>query len=701
MKAKNYDEALRVIKTVGEDFQKSGKWTTVARWIEALPENMRLSDPELVLLQAQSLIHLGETDEAIHDLTSLLGQVVNKENWLYRAKALSWRSAAFRLAGLFTEAKSDIKTAIRLLEQQNGPADILGDARRRLGNIYAEQGQFPLALRQLKRALKNYSTVFDAGQMAAVHNSLGIIHKRLGDLTKANMHFEHARQGWQKVKNYGSLAMTLNNMGNIYRRQGQYDLALDTFRSGLERARETGYRRAEALIFVNMAGVLRDLDLYDEALAAYHRGLELAREVMEAYCVALATVGIGETYRLLGAHDKAEVLLKEAISQSEEHGQTYEATLFAIPMGIIEYERGQYETAVRILRGVSDRLRDIGDKDALAKTYFHLAQASFLTKRYELALSWLEEASQLADELGYEDFLAVEGRNSALLIQYGASKGVGGNRFVRIMDKIRRQRESRRRPETADLSAASGEVAKPDIEARALGETCVLLNSHPISEAEWRSSKAKEIFFYLLPYATGQTKEQVTAAMWPDLSPPKCTSNFHINLYRVRRAIFPGIFTLEQARYKINTDINIWFDVAEFESRLSRAQSLVLNDQARAIDAERAIDLYKGPFLAECYSEWAEVRRRELELKYLRALSLLASFYAKRGEYDRAIALLEKSITVDPYQESVYYQIMMWQLTIGDRDAMFLTYKRYLHTTDGETDSTTSANMRELLHRIS
>jgi len=370
-------------------------------------------------------------------------------------------------------------------------------------------------------------------------------------------------------------------------------------------------------------------------------------------------------------------------------------------LGIIEYEQGQYETAVRILRGVSDRLRDIGDKDALAKAYFHLAQASFLAKEYELAISWLEKVCRLADELGYEDFLAVEGRNAALLIQYGASKGVGGSRFVRIMDKIRRRRKSQRKLETARLSVTSCEAAKSDIEARSLGESCVLLNSRPIGEVEWRSGKAKEMFFYLLSYGAGQTKEQVTAAMWPELSPAKCTSNFHINLYRARRALFPGIFTLEQGRYKLNADLGIWFDVAEFEGLLSRIQSLALEDKARAINLERAIDLYKGPFLEECYSEWAEMRRRELELKYLRALSLLASFYANSGKYDRAIALLEKSIAVDPYQESIYCQIMEWQLTVGDRGSAFLTYKRYMDTVGDEIDFTTSAHIRELLTRIS
>lgn len=698
--ARRYDEALRVIKTVGEDFLSSGKWVTVSKWVEALPRDMRLSNPDLVLLHAQSLIHIGEVDEAARILTELLSQITSKEDWLYQAKTLSWRSAAFRLTGHFAEAKSDIRTAIRLLEQRNGPIVILGDAHRRLGNIHMEQGRFALALRHMRRALKQYSSVFDVGRIADMHNSLGIVYTRLGDLAKANMHLEYAREGWQRVKNSGSLAMTLNNMGMIYQRQGQYDLALDTLRFGLEKAREAGYRRIEACILINMAEVLRDLDLYDDALAAYHEGLKLARQVMEVYYVAWATAGIGETYRLLSDRDKAEVLLKEAITQAEEQGQSYEATLFATQLGIIEYERGQYETATGILRGACEHLTDIGDKDALAKAYFHLAQASFLAKKYDLAINWLEKASGLADELGYEDFLAVEGRNSALLIQYGASKGVGGNRFVRIMEKIRIRRDSQRRRATTKGSVGPSVAIKPDIEAYALGETRVLVDSRPISEAEWRSNRAKEMFFYMLCCGTGQTKEQITAALWPDLSPAKASSNFHINLYRARRAIFPGIFTLEQGRYKLNPDLNIRFDVADFESLLSQAEKLPSGSKARVDDLERAIELYKGPFTEEFYSEWTEMQRRELEDKYLRGISLLANFYGNEGKYDRAIALLKKFIVIDPYHDEVYCQLIEWYLAVGDKISARRICKQYLVTVASEMEFVPSARMEELHKRI-
>lgn len=697
--ARRYDEALRVIKAVAQDFQNSGKWATVSKWVDALPKSMRLSDPDLTLINAQYLIHLGEVGEAIHVLTNLLREISTGEDWLHKAKALSWRSAAFRLTGLFTEAKRDVEVAIRLLRQHGGPVDILGDAYNRLGNIHAEQGRFIPALRNMRQALKQYSSIFSMSNMAAVHNSLGITYKRLGDLTKANMHFEHALEAWQKANDLGNLASTLNNMGTIYQRWGQYDLALNTLRHGLEKARQTGYRRTEACILINLAEVLRDLDLYDEALAAYQEGLELARQVMETYLVAWATAGIGETHRLLGDTDKAEVLLKEAIAQAEEHGQTYEASLFTTQLGIIEYGRGQYETSTRILLATCERLKNVGDKDALARVYFHLAQASFLSTKYDLAINWLEKASGLADELGYDHFLSIEARNAALLIQYAASKGVGGNRFVRVMDNMRSRRDRKRIQMTTNTSIGLSVATKPDIKAYTLGETRVV-SSRTISDSEWRSNRAKELFFYLLTHSTGQTKEQITGALWPDLAPAKATSNFHINLYRARRAISPSIFLIEEGRYKANAHLNIWLDVAEFDSLLSQAENRPRGSKTKLANLEQAIELYRGPFMKEFYGEWIELLRRELEDKYLRALSLLVSLKGDRGEHEVAIVLLKKYLAIDPYHDEIYCQIMEQYLALEDKASALRTYRRYIDGVVSELKVSPSARMKELHKHI-
>ncbi|RJO60446.1 MAG: hypothetical protein C4542_09115 [Dehalococcoidia bacterium] len=693
-----YTQAQLLIARVGQEYLKSGKWSTVAKWIEALPENARADDHDLVLLYAQSLIHLGENGRAARFLTKALSQTSDDADWLFRSMAFSWRSAALRITGHFTEARNDIEQAIALLNSHNGSPDALGDAYRRLGTISAEQGEFQIALNQFNRALELFSSLLDVGQMADVHNSIGVLHKRLGQLNQAFTHFERAREGWLETKNYGALAVTLVNVGYAYQRFGQYSLALDTMEAGIEKARMTGYRRAEACLLIGKAEILRDFDRYDEALDSYNQSLDIAREVMESYYVICAKAGLGETYRLLGDTDKAEVLLKEAVSQADSQGQGYESALFTTQLGVIEYERGHYAEANSILKGVCLKLETIGDKDGLAKACFHLAQAAFLEKKYADAVSYLKRASSLADELDYGAFLAIEGRKAVLLMEYAVAEGISVERFTRTVEKIKLHRLEIDRLSRAGSHA--GAPRKPEIEARALGESGVSLDGQPISEPQWRSVRAKEILFFLLSSDGAQTRENITAAVWPDLSPAKAASNFHINLYRLRRALHPRIITMEQGRYLINPNLEIWFDALEFEKLVKASDNAGLSDAELVPNLENALSLYKGQFLTDIYSDWAAEKRQELENGYVKALMLLARLSSNRGQHYRAVGLLEKLLTIEPYQDEIYCHLIEEHLAMGNDLAASGLYKRYVETVAREMDCVPSARMRGLYKRI-
>ena len=226
------------------------------------------------------------------------------------------------------------------------------------------------------------------------------------------------------------------------------------------------------------------------------------------------------------------------------------------------------------------------------------------------------------------------------------------------------------------------------------------LDGQPILEAQWRSVRAKEILFFLLTSDGAQTRENITAAVWPDLSPAKAASNFHINLYRLRRALHPRIITVEQGRYLINPNLEICFDVREFEKMVKASNDGALSDVELIPNLEKTVSLYKGQFLAEIYSDWAADKRQELENKYVKALMLLARLSSNRGQHYRAVGLLEKLISIDPYQDEIYCQLIEEHLAMGNDLAASGIYKRYVEIVAQELDCAPSARMRSLYKRI-
>jgi two-component SAPR family response regulator len=315
-------------------------------------------------------------------------------------------------------------------------------------------------------------------------------------------------------------------------------------------------------------------------------------------------------------------------------------------------------------------------------------------------MEWLEQVSTMADELGYDEFLATEGRNAVPLIQYGAEKGIGGTRFFRILEKIGTFYQRKPAGSIASIPSSLNNKTKPDIEAKGFTHTQLMINNRRVSDSDWRSSRAKEFFFYLLTYRNGRTKEQIIAALWPDLSLAKGTSNLHINLFRARRALYPGIFMFEDGCYKINPSLRIWYDVAEFDNLLSLAETSTSSDAERISTLEQALELCSGIFLAELYNEWIETMRRELENKYLRVLSLLADYYASTGNHNRAITLLEKYVAVDPYEGDVYYRIICWHLAEHNKPLALRTYKQYMKFASNGSDAKSSHEISELYKNI-
>jgi ATP/maltotriose-dependent transcriptional regulator MalT/DNA-binding SARP family transcriptional activator len=684
IKARKPSEVSRIILSIGEEYVRGGKWGTVIKWLEVLPKAQVETSVELLLIKASALVHLGDSNEAARILTELLDRKAYGNNSLLQAKILNWRCAALRMMGKFGEAKQDIKKAITILNLIDGPSEIKGDVFRRLGDICVEQGQFKGALRYQKAALKCYDESHDLSLTSQVHNSLGIIYKSYGDFGQALYHFENAREGWQKTGNYNALSATLNNIGVIYQIKGQYEMALDTLKSGLEASNKHGYRRTEACLLLTTGEVLRDAGQYKDALLSFQNGLDISREVMEPYFITYALLGLGEVERLLGNSDKATTLINEALIHAKNHGQPYESALIKIQIALIENENGNFDTASRILEESRRYLSQAGDKIALAKVYFYLAHNAFLSKKYDKINPNIIKLEEIIKEIGFTEFLVPECKHAILLLQFCVNKKIGVTIFPQILEKIKRN-SSQKTPLTSPVSETSVDNSSTTMTVTSFGEIKVLVNEREVKEEEWRSVRAKEIFIYLLSNASGLTREQVTAALWPDLSPARGTSNFHINLYRARQAIIPVIFSQDGGKYRINPEINISFDLFQFRGLICISKTLSGSEKADCL--EKATALYKGQFAQEIYGDWAERIRQSAESEYIKALLLLADIYSQQHNDQKAITTLECLINCDPYNDEAYARIMQLQIDNKDRVAAQRTYQLYCQNVVPETNS--------------
>jgi two-component SAPR family response regulator len=136
--------------------------------------------------------------------------------------------------------------------------------------------------------------------------------------------------------------------------------------------------------------------------------------------------------------------------------------------------------------------------------------------------------------------------------------------------------------------------------------------------------------------------------------------------------------THQDGKYFVSSDLGIWFDVAEFLHVIDHINDSSKEMSQKAVLLQKAIDMYKGPFLPNIYSEWVENRRWELENKCIKALHILARYYFENNELTKVFDILEKISSIDPYDDELLAEIQEQALSQKTVNLLLKKYKQHI-----------------------
>jgi two-component SAPR family response regulator len=206
-----------------------------------------------------------------------------------------------------------------------------------------------------------------------------------------------------------------------------------------------------------------------------------------------------------------------------------------------------------------------------------------------------------------------------------------------------------------------------------LGREKIERDGVPVLPSDWQTASARELFFMLLHGSL--SRDAISLELWPDSTPAQVRSNFHTTLFRVRLALGENVIVFHNDVYSINPEIDLWYDVREFQQLIQRAQSLSVRD-ARTEDLyRRAVDLYQGDFLSLMDREWIIYAREDLNESYLEALNGLGRCAQARRDFRQALRLYKQVLKLDPFREDVHRSIMSCYAEQGERQKVYAHYK--------------------------
>jgi DNA-binding SARP family transcriptional activator len=223
------------------------------------------------------------------------------------------------------------------------------------------------------------------------------------------------------------------------------------------------------------------------------------------------------------------------------------------------------------------------------------------------------------------------------------------------------------------------------LHVQTLGFFRVWRGEHEIPRAAWGRDKAVQLFQILLARRGRPLhREQLVDLLWPDGK--AAASALRVTLNALRQALEPDRAPEAESRFiqrqgesvLLNPDADIRVDAEEFERLIGEAQATEARNPAQAPAVyRRALALYRGDFLPSAlYEEWAGERRERLADLYLTTASHLAELLAAQGGYGDAIGLCHQILAHDPCWEEAYYLLMVCYSQQGNRSLALRTYAR-------------------------
>ncbi len=665
---KEHEQAASLIEKVATQMHETGRWDTLAGWIDSLPQAIRLQHPKLLVQRGKIHAERGEHALALALYDRAEEAFAAADDQARAAHSLAMKGYTLRFQGLYAEAIAQSQQALARVEGTTRLERFtMAMAHKNIGLCKFRLGQLSEGQEALQEALRLYEAAGDLYDVASVQHDLGLRAELAGDLQGAAELYEAALQSWQRLGNPAPWANTLNGLGVVYHLQGRYDQALQILDEALRKAQQAGDLRVEAFAWASLGDLHRDLGSHAHARQAYSQAAEVAARSRIGFILTYAALGLGTICRLNGDLDEAARHLQKALDLASQHGSGYETGLCHTALGLLATEQKDLVTARSYLDQAVERFQAAGFQRDLAQAYLHRGQVAFLAGERQAALVDLQQTLDLTNQLGFDQFLVVEGRRLSNLLNYAQQQGVGKSFLPHLLERIEaHQARLEARPEPV-VRAEPQQALK----IHAFGAPYVELDGKSI---QWTTVQSRDLFFCLLQHTQGLRKEEIGGLFWPDHPPPKLDGIFRSTLYRLRRSVFRRSVIYEDGVYRFNRDADYWFDVDTFEELLDQADKSPVPGKKTDL-LEEAVALYQGDYLAGVYADWCALERERLRERHLSALEALAGLHAARGNLQRAIQEYQQLVAQDPYREPVHRELMRCHYRLGDRAAAIRQYQ--------------------------
>lgn len=705
LQAEEYNLAADILLEIAPAYLSRRQVEIVTKWISLLPKEFVKQNPRLLLILAT--IHWIEGE--YQQVAPLLGEVEVLLNAgdtidqsllpLALAELYILRGNLFFNQGNFLHAQESCQQALTLIPSEQINLSIR--AYQCLGVcMVVGSGQIFQGIIQLQRALQLSSSQQEVQQTAVLHRQLGSAYKWIGNYLLAEHYQRRALHIWEKLGNSRGVINSLTSMGQLKRSQGQTQEAESLFIQALQLARDTyHFTSGEAYALIGLGELFCDLGEYAQALVYLEDVLNLGRQLKDNYLLNCSLCYLATAYVFIGDTHTAQFFL-EQVTLSEKEEYSFERLLQHLIQGTIFLAQLAYNQAQQMLEYTVDLIGQVHIQFLHISALLRLAVCYFRQNKQHEAHWTLEKALALNAGGNYNWSLQIE------LHRYPE--------LQKLLDQIASQDDTRGQKTTFPAAQMCFDAPSKDryldpnlgyrLHITALGDPTVLVDGSPITR--WRMTRTMELYFFLLESDTPLRKEQIVAALWPEVDSEQIDQTVRSTIYYLRKAIGKRCLVYHSGHYSLHlTDLygeQIWYDVAHFNRYYHKAKKALEeeNNELATSAFTKSVELYGGDYLQSFYSDWCIFRRDQLRQDYMDARHQLALLAWNREDVDESLKHWQHYLALDSCSEKAHYGIMRCYLRQGKRQMARRQYQHCCRILQEELHLTPGPSLQKLYQRI-
>lgn len=222
------------------------------------------------------------------------------------------------------------------------------------------------------------------------------------------------------------------------------------------------------------------------------------------------------------------------------------------------------------------------------------------------------------------------------------------------------------------------------IEIKMLGGFSIKVGDRVLDDSAGRTKKCFVLLEYLIANRNTEiSTEKLIELIWGDDESDNPANALKNLIYRIRGILAPlcedekyDFIIFNRNNYFWNNKLPCKIDIEEFEAAYKTAKRSNISAAYRLEMLNKAISLYGGEFLPKSSMEdWVILNNTRYTRMFMECVKGISELYAANGEYDEIIAVCEKALTVDTFDETLHELLLRAYLKAGRRQKAISHYE--------------------------